>query len=223
MHWLDYLKNELFTLTNEAAKEYWPKPTNPQEAYFNYRFEHVTQVEREAKRLLHDLGADADIVLASVWLHDRYQPVFQGPEPHGELAAVWASEHLNGLGFPPHKIAEVCYALRVHSNPPQTIPAEKREARILWDADKLTHYSPTELVIDFFTKLVAKDRLENIPQERYRRAQYTIEEIVLHELSQGLTETIDVNLFYFQESNARGQHICSMKNRFYELLRSSVS
>ena len=141
MDWLNFLKKQLFKITNEASIKFWPKP-NGKEPYFNYRYEHVTQVNQEAHKLLKEINADHDIVYASVWIHDIFQPVFFGEEPHGEKAAEWAKENLGKLGFPARKIPDVSYAVKVHSYKPGYINKDILEVCILWDADKLTKISP---------------------------------------------------------------------------------
>ena len=90
--WLKTLRDDLACITEEAAKQFWPSPERGCPPFFNYRLEHVKQVERDALRLLSVVGGDGDIVLASVWLHDRFQPAFLDPGEHGKRAAEWAAE-----------------------------------------------------------------------------------------------------------------------------------
>jgi len=144
--WLEHLRHDLAAITSEAAKEYWPNPESERPAFYNYRLEHVRQVEREALILLDSVGGDSDVVLASVWLHDRWQPVFRGPEQHGKRAAEWAAQHLAETGFPAEKVESVCFAVANHSNPPRMLPPEAHDARLLWDADKLFHLGAVELL-----------------------------------------------------------------------------
>jgi hypothetical protein len=134
--WLTALKAQMKEITLPLARKFWPGPSPDNEPYYNYRYQHVEQVERDARRLLKVYGGDEDVVLASVWIHDRFQPQYEG-EKHGEKAAVWAEGNLSKTGFPAAKIPTVVYAVANHSNPPQTIPESAKEARLLWDADKL--------------------------------------------------------------------------------------
>ena len=136
--WLLSLRRELVELTREAAATMWPVPQGCLRPYFNYRVEHVKQVERNALRLLRDVGADAEVVLAAVWIHDRFQPLFRG-ELHGARAAEWATSGLVRHGFPAGKVAAVCSAVARHSEPAGTLANASVEARLLWDADKLSH------------------------------------------------------------------------------------
>ena len=138
MSWLEILKKEMLEITKPAAYEEFPAAGSDTEPYCNPRFAHVTQAEKEALKLLEVYSGDGDIVLASVWIHDRYKPLFIG-EDHESKAADWALEYLEGKGFPKEKVKAVEYAVRNHAG------WEKRgldtlEAQILWDADKVSHY-----------------------------------------------------------------------------------
>jgi HD superfamily phosphodiesterase len=70
--WLFHIRKDLEKITGPVAAEIWPTPKG--RPYFNYRLEHVRQVERDARWLLQQVGGDEEVVLAAVWLHDRFQP-----------------------------------------------------------------------------------------------------------------------------------------------------
>ncbi len=142
--WLIHIRKELEKITGQVAIEIWPTPDG--RCYFNYRLEHVRQVERDARWLLQAVGGDEDIILASVWLHDRYQPQLAKPDHHAVLAADWVRDHLGETGFPVEKIEAVAYAVERHSSPVKTLPDDAHEARVLWDADKLTKLGPLAFV-----------------------------------------------------------------------------
>jgi HD superfamily phosphodiesterase len=136
--WLTALKTGLREITLPLARKFWPGVSPDDEPYYNYRYQHVEQVDRDARRLLTAYGGDEDVVLASVWIHDRYKPQFEGKH-HAAKAADWANENLGKLGFPAEKVPAVVYAVAIHAydGDGQKIPADCLEARILWDADKL--------------------------------------------------------------------------------------
>jgi hypothetical protein len=137
--WLTALKTQMREITLPLARKYWPGVTPEDEPYYNYRYQHVEQVEHNARKLLAVYPADEDIVLASVWLHDRFQPQYEG-DNHAHKAASWAQTNLAGLGFPAAKVAEVAYGVAKHSLKKylgEVIPEGHPEAWILWDADKL--------------------------------------------------------------------------------------
>jgi hypothetical protein len=145
--WLDALRRDLIDITEPAAAELWPCAESGA-PFYNYRLEHVRQVERDALALLNEVGGDRDVALAAVWIHDRCQPTFWGEE-HAGLAAEWAGERLAETGFPAEKVAAVCEAVRLHRTkitPVGAIPGELHEARILWDADKLAHLGAVEVL-----------------------------------------------------------------------------
>ncbi len=143
--WLIRLRDDLTTISEQAAREHWGGPEPDARPFYNYRLEHVRQVERSARVLLHRVGGDPDIVLAAVWIHDRFQPQFTGPQ-HAVRAAEWGETNLAALGFPNGKIEQVRYAVAHHSDPPGAIPRDAKEAQILWDADKLTKLGTADIV-----------------------------------------------------------------------------
>lgn len=142
--WLTALQNDLALLTMSEAKRIWPHPET-QAPYFNYRLEHVQQVERDALRILEEIKGDEQILLAAVWAHDRFQSQLEN-EKHAYQAADWVKTNLGGMGFPAEKIDAVAYAIAHHSDPPGAIPAGMVEARILWDADRLTRIGPLSII-----------------------------------------------------------------------------
>lgn len=127
--WLFHLRKEMAVFTGKAASEIWPNPDG--KPYFNYRLEHVRQVERDARWLMQLVAGDEDVVLAAVWLHDSFQPQLMKPDNHAILAADWARENLSETGFPVEKIENVAYAIEMHSSAVQSLPKDALEARIL--------------------------------------------------------------------------------------------
>jgi HD superfamily phosphodiesterase len=181
--WLTQLKTDLKEITLPDARKFWPGVTPEDEPYYNYRYQHVAQVEKEARKLLAVYGGDEDIVLASIWLHDRCQSVHDR-DNHAVLASKWAKNHLAGTGFPVKKVPSVMHAVANHRNPPHTIPEEYKEARILWDADRLTKIGVTMIVytlcsngaypqtkVDFdWVKINSRrwlERVKNLPNDYY--------------------------------------------------------
>lgn len=149
MNWLEMLKKEMFEITRAAALEYYPAINGYTEPYYNLRHEHVKQVEREALKLLDVYNdADRDVVLASVWTHDRFKPQFTGHD-HANKAADWVAENLESKGFPKEKVNAVEYAVRKHAGWEKG-ELDTLEARILWDADKISHYGPSGFFQMFF-------------------------------------------------------------------------
>jgi len=197
--WLQRLREQLADLTAPAAGELWPSPGAGMPAFFNYRMEHVRQVERDARALLDAVGGDADVVLAAVWTHDRCEPAF-GVEAHGRMAAEWAGEHLADTGFPPAKVRAVCFAVAHHSDAPGAIPPEAHEARVLWDADKLAHSGPHE-VLTLLMNNIAADRLRELADDSaFPDQAFTLEGFFRAKLAHLLGKELRSDRFYFGPS-----------------------
>jgi len=149
MNWLKQLQNEMEEITQTAAYAFFPPIGSYTKPYYNLRLEHTKQVEKEALKLLatHS-SADSDIVLASVWIHDRCKPQFDGAS-HGNKAADWTLHNLENKGFPKHKVNAVEYAVRNHTGFTKK-QLSTLESQILWDADKLAHYGPSYFFQYFF-------------------------------------------------------------------------
>jgi uncharacterized protein len=99
---------------------------------------HLQRVWNNVATIQASEGGDAEILAASVLLHDCVTVEKNDPlRPQASrLAARKASTILEGLGWPAERIAAVAHAIEAHSFsagiPPQTL-----EARILQDADRL--------------------------------------------------------------------------------------
>jgi hypothetical protein len=207
--WLTALQRDLEQITLEAARQHWPGPAADSPPYYNYRLEHVRQVERDALSLFAEVRGDRDVLLAAVWLHDRFQPQYSDDE-HARRAADWAVENLADLGFPSLKIGSVVYAVANHSSPPHSIPEQAHEARLLWDADKLTKIGVLNVVtylcgnpafpqnpVSFAS--IARRGLERLPYARER-----------------------VNQFYFEPSRRLARRRYAAQQAFYQALAEQV-
>jgi HD superfamily phosphodiesterase len=207
--WLSSLRKDMELITKEAAGKHWPGPGVDDAPYYNYRLEHVRQVERDALRLLKEVGGDEDVVLAAVWIHDRFQPQFSGPE-HAARGAQWADQHLGSTGFPPHKVEQVSHAVAIHSTEPGIIPPTAKEARLLWDADVLGKMGAVSIVV-FLCSMPA------FPHDVMTHP--AVAERGLQRLEEARS-TID--LFYFQPSRLWAQERLRAKRQFYEALAREV-
>jgi HD superfamily phosphodiesterase len=207
--WLFHLRKEMGIFTGKAAAEIWPNPDG--KPYFNYRLEHVRQVERDARWLLQLVGGDEDIVLAAVWLHDSFQPQLMKPDNHAVLAAEWVREHLSETGFPVEKIEAVAYAIEMHSSPVQSLPEDSHEARVLWDADKLTKLGPISLV----------NMLAVMPAFPEHKMNYgEIVRMAKDELARRKTL---VDLFYFPASRERAAQRIHAQDVFVHQLQKDIA
>lgn len=163
MTWFDILKNDMTEITKTEAMKYWPPLQSCQAPYFNFRLEHVKHVEYDARKLMAIYGGDEDIILASVWIHDREKPQFNCSD-HAKEAREWVLENLESTGFPKEKIDDVAYAVGVHSGW-TAAGIERLEAKILWDADKLAHFGPAyflDLFIGFTSQKMCEQENSDI-------------------------------------------------------------
>jgi len=102
---------------------------------FRYRAEHTEAVLSIGLEIGEKLGADEEILKAALLLHDIGRSAVK--KGHGESGARMAGGILKNTNFPQTKIADVQYAITSHVGWYETRP-ETLEARILWDADKLS-------------------------------------------------------------------------------------
>lgn len=207
--WLFLLRNELSKLTGEVAVKIWPS-TNGR-PYFNYRLEHVRQVERDARWLLKQVGGDEEIVLAAVWLHDRFQPQLDSPADHAGLAAQWSAENLTKIGFPQEKVEKVVYAVEMHSSAPKTLSEDDHEARVLWDADKLSKLGPLSVVNMIAVMPAYPDHAMN-SGEIVRMAKHELER------RQSL-----IDYFYFEPSRERAQQRVKIQEDFVRQMSRDIA
>lgn len=99
---------------------------------------HIHRVFRNAMRIHAGEGGDAEVLAASVLLHDCVAVEKNSPlrSQASRLAAEKASGILVELGWPQEKITAVAHAVLTHSFS-ANIPPETLEAKILQDADRL--------------------------------------------------------------------------------------
>jgi len=207
--WLSSLRKDMELISQQAAREHWPGPGVDRAPYYNYRIEHVRQVERDALRLLDEVGGDRDVVLASVWIHDRFQPQFSGPD-HSALGAQWARQHLGSTGFPHHKVDQVSFSVAMHSNEPRTVPPTAKEARLLWDADVLGKMGAASVVV-FLCSMPA------FPHDVVTHS--SLAERGLQRLDEARSI---INSFYFQPSRDWAEERLRTKQQFYQALAREV-
>jgi hypothetical protein len=175
--WLTALKQHIVDTTAAAAAEIWRPFREGQPPYYNYRLEHILQVERDMLAIAFMEGGDRDILLAAVWAHDRFQPQFEG-ENHAEMAAEWAKDYLKFVRFPENKIPAVCNAIRMHNCKPLDIPGGYRDARILWDADHVARAGPMDIV-SYLLCHSAADFLSGLPEnESFPSGAVTVRDFV---------------------------------------------
>jgi uncharacterized protein len=120
--------------TIEEARQWYP------DADPVHGFDHVLRVYRLAERLARLEGADEQIVLAAVLLHDA-QGGSAGQAAsrldHQHASAEFAGQVLMAEGWPEARIAAVQHCIRAHRFRDQREQPATLEAQVLFDADKL--------------------------------------------------------------------------------------
>ena len=104
----------------------------------------------------------------------------------------------------------VCFAVAHHSDPPGIIPAEAKEARILWDADKLTKLGSSSIVA-FLCSNPAFPAVEVTYTSVAQRGQELLKE----------AESL-IDKFYFDVSRNLALEIFQVEKVFYESLAREV-
>ena len=101
-------------------------------------FQHVMRVYKNAELIGRREGADMDILLPAVLLHDLviYPKGSAKTSKSADDSADMAEKWLNSCGYPQEKVNRICYCIRTHSYSKRLTPASL-EGRILQDADRL--------------------------------------------------------------------------------------
>lgn len=218
--WLIPLKDFIFSSTTAAAVEFWPPRGGEDLPYYNFRLEHTLQVERDALRIARVEHGDMDVVLAAVWIHDRFQPQFGGRQ-HAQLGARWALEHLASLGFPAYKVPQVSQAVSLHSRHTMDIPEECREARILWDADHVSRTGPVDL-LNYILCHSAEDFLEGLPaNNKFPSGAITVRDF-LPLLMERRPQLYRTDWYYFDETRRMAKDRLTAARQFLDTLEDQV-
>lgn len=124
-HWIPVLEKELAVEMEKAP--------SPSEVHAK---DHILRVLKRCIRLGEKLGADLEILLAAVYLHDLGRH-YINDKIHGALSAQKAAPVLERINFPLEKREAVLHAIRVHDI--SATPEERitLESKILYDADKI--------------------------------------------------------------------------------------
>ena len=99
---------------------------------------------------------------------------------------------------------------------------EKFELYDSYSADKIAKFGPIELLINFFTGVIASDCLDNIDENKYKLGQFTMEELVNNEIKKLIRDEGPLGRFYFHVSNLRAEEFVQIQNDFYRSLIEQV-
>jgi len=129
---MDY-KSWIPILKKEVAVEYRKAPAELHSSA--HQMDHLDRVWKRVEILGKKLGADLEVLVAAVYLHDigrQYGLEFHGPE-----SAKHAKVVLERVGFPEGKRIVVLSAIENHDYQTESSKRNTLEARILYDCDKL--------------------------------------------------------------------------------------
>jgi uncharacterized protein len=101
-------------------------------------FYHIMRVYKNAKVIGQHEGANMEILLPAVLLHDLvvYPKRGANSSRSSDESADLAGNILQNYGYPQDKVNKICYCIRVHSFSKKCIPGSL-EGKILQDADRL--------------------------------------------------------------------------------------
>ena len=101
-------------------------------------YQHIMRVYKYAKQIGLREGADMEILLLAVLLHDIvvYPKGTTRSSRSSDGSADWAENVLQSYGYSQYKINKISYCIRAHSYSKRLVPASL-EGRILQDADRL--------------------------------------------------------------------------------------
>jgi uncharacterized protein len=101
-------------------------------------FQHIMRVYKNAELIGRREGADMDILLPAVLLHDLvvYPKGSAKTSKSADDSADLAEKWLQSYGYPQDKIDRISYCIRTHSYSKRLVPSTL-EGKILQDADRL--------------------------------------------------------------------------------------
>jgi uncharacterized protein len=101
-------------------------------------FQHIMRVYKNAELIGRREGADMEILLLAVLLHDLvvYPKGSAKTSKSADDSADLAEKWLQHYGYPQEKIDKISYCIRTHSYSKRLVPATL-EGKILQDADRL--------------------------------------------------------------------------------------
>jgi len=166
----------------------------------DYRWQHTLRVAQFGKVIAENEEADVERVLAACLLHDLawFDTNAANCRNHGRIGAEKAKPFLEGLGYKPKSVKNICYSIASHidEDHPDTI-----EARIVSDADNVDRFGPYRILQWCFSDIGDYEKLAVKLNERIQRLEQYREENPLHTLTgrQLFAEQINLQLRFFCE------------------------
>ncbi len=148
-YWVPLLEKELAVEIKRA-----PSPSDV------HAIDHIHRVLGRCVRLGKKLGADLEVLVAAVYLHDLGRHYIDD-EAHGALSAEKAEPVLERISFPQEKRDAVLHAISVHDVVATSDDRTSLESKILFDADKLDTLGVVG-VLRYIRWFYGKTSIENI-------------------------------------------------------------
>jgi putative nucleotidyltransferase with HDIG domain len=137
-------------------------------SHAGYRWEHTQRVAQYGKVIAETDGANVELVVAGCLLHDIawFDTNSENSRDHGRIGSKIARPFLEGLGYSPNHVENICYSIATHVDEelPTTI-----EARIVSDADNVDRFGPYRILQWCYSDISNYDRLADKLQERIQR------------------------------------------------------
>jgi putative nucleotidyltransferase with HDIG domain len=149
-------------------------------SHAGYRWEHTQRVAQYGKVIAETDGANVELVVAGCLLHDIawFDTNSENSREHGRVGAKVARPFLEGLGYTPGQVENICYSVATHvdEESPTTI-----EAQIISDADNVDRFGPYRVLqwcfsdIGNYEGLVDKlrERIQRLEQYREKNLMFT--------------------------------------------------
>jgi uncharacterized protein len=99
---------------------------------------HLIPVVKYSLKLAEKLNADREIVELAAWLHDIGSVIY-GRENHHVTGIEVAEQKLKEFGYPQEKIEKIKECIKTHRGSQAIVP-ETTEARIIAEADAMSHF-----------------------------------------------------------------------------------
>jgi putative nucleotidyltransferase with HDIG domain len=134
----------------------------------DYRWQHTLRMTQFGKVIAETEGADVELVTAACLLHDLawFDTGSENSREHGRIGAQIARPFLEGLGYTPDQVENICYSVATHVDVdlPDTL-----EARIVSDADNVDRFGPYRILQWCFADMDDYDRLADKLSQRINR------------------------------------------------------
>jgi putative nucleotidyltransferase with HDIG domain len=145
-----------------------------------YRWQHTQRVTQYGKVIAETDGANVELVIAGCLLHDIawFDTNSENSREHGRIGAKIAHSFLEGLGYKPDDIENICYSIATHVDEESPTTTE---AKIVSDADNVDRFGPYRVLqwcfsdISNYEGLADKfiERVQRLEQYREKNMMFT--------------------------------------------------